>query len=127
MTNEEAIRGLQHIRSAIRNGIPPTKPGKAIEAIDHSVAALERDRWIPCEERLPEQDGKYLTVRTLKVIPLQPWIEVCWFAKDLHRVDRYEFQKKKPGFYQSDSEYGYYEVSEITHWMPLPEPPKEET
>jgi len=43
MTNEEVIRALLHIRSAIRNHIPPTKPGKAIEAVDLAIAALERD------------------------------------------------------------------------------------
>lgn len=81
--------------------------------------------WIPVTERLPDKDEKYLTVHTLNTIPQKPWIEVCRFAKNLHKVDKYEFPEKKPGFYQSDSEYGYYEVSGITHWMPLPEPPKD--
>jgi hypothetical protein len=60
MTNEEAIRALNHIRGAIRNGIPPTKPGKAIEAVDLAIAVLERDRWISVEERLPERNKEVL-------------------------------------------------------------------
>ena len=83
-------------------------------------------KWIPVTEQLPEKDGKYLTVHTLNTIPPKPWIEVCWFAKNLKKVDKYDFPKKKSGFYQSDSEYGFYEVSGITHWMPLPQSPESE-
>ena len=90
------------------------------------VAIGSKPKWIPVTERLPEEDGKYLTVYKLNTIPPIPWIEVCWFAKNLRKVDKYEFPKKKPGFYKNDSEYGYFEVSGITHWMPLSEPPKEE-
>ena len=92
---------------------------------------VERDthRWIPVTERLPEKDGKYLTVHTLNSIPPQPWIEVCWFAKDLYKVDKYDFhdKKKKSGFYQYDSEWGNFERTGISHWMPIPEPPEVET
>ena len=100
----------------------------AIEDLDNKLNLYRQGKishWIPVSERLPEEDGKYLTVHTLNTIPPQPWIEVCWFAKNLHKVDKYEFPKKKAGFYQSDSEYGNYEVSGISHWMPLPEPPKD--
>lgn len=58
MTNEEVIRALNHIRGAIRNGIPPTKPGKAIEAVDLAISALENERWISVEEKSEEKsDG----------------------------------------------------------------------
>jgi len=86
---------------------------------------IERNEWISVTERLPEEDGKYLTVYNLNIIPQTPWMKVCRFAKNLHEVDRYAFQKKKSGFYEYDSEYGYCEVSGITHWIPLPEPPKD--
>lgn len=88
--------------------------------------AAKVPKWISVTERLPEEDGKYLTAYKLNTIPPTPWIEACWFAKNLRKVDKYDFPKKKPGFYNNDSEYGYFEVSGITHWMPLPEPPKEE-
>lgn len=84
--------------------------------------------WIPVTERLPEDNGKYLTVFTVNTIPPRPVIEVSCYAKDLYKIDKYDFQdkKKKSGFYQYDSEWGYFEMSDISHWMPLPQPPESE-
>lgn len=31
----------------------------------------------------------------------------------------------RPGWYDYDATYGYFEWLEVTHWMPLPEPPEE--
>ena len=97
---------------------------EAADAIEELAKDINVPRWIPVTERLPEEDGKYLTVYKSVLNPPIPWIRVCWFAKNLRKVDKYEFPKKKPGFYESDSEYGYFEVSGITHWMPLPQTPK---
>jgi hypothetical protein len=53
---------------------------------------------------------------------------VLSFAKDLHKVDEFDFkeEKGKSGFYMYDSEWGYSHFRNVTHWMPLPEPPKKE-
>ena len=66
--------------------------------------ALERTRWIPVSERLPEkEDGdKYGTVL---------W---CILYKEQH-------QWICDGHYQWKSKDG-----SQTHWMPLPEPPEQE-
>ena len=32
----------------------------------------------------------------------------------------------KQVWYKYDGEYGDFEISDVTHWMPMPEPPKEE-
>ena len=70
----------------------------------------ERPCWIPVEERLPDTDGDYLVwfydARCCKVAEYSKHTvkerHVWWFAG----IDRTKF---------------------VTHWMPLPEPPKEET
>ena len=114
MTNEEVIRALEHIRSAIRNGIPPTKPGKAIEAIDIAIAALERDRWISVEEKLPIVNERVLACVNILGKP-SAWDAVRWNGEEWEA--------------EAEAMYDYWTTIDypVTHWMPLPEPPKEET
>lgn len=74
----------------------------AIEAFNEIPAADVRPRWISVEERLPEH-GWYLAYGpTIKM-------EVLHF----HSVEEVWSSER------------YYNI-EVTHWMPLPEPPKEE-
>lgn len=76
-------------------------------------------KWIPVTERLPEEDCKILAAcSTLH------YQRICRFAKNLTEIDKFVFDGKQ-GFYDYDSERGYYEVGWVTHWMPLPEPPKD--
>lgn len=86
--------------------------------------------WISVNDRLPEKDQRVLVVYMLQTRPNPtPWYGICWFTKNLNKIDDYNFYGKKykrSGFYNNDSDYGCYEVSGITHWMPLPEFPKEE-
>ncbi len=79
--------------------------------------------WIPCSERLPEDDKKqYIVQKT------NGFIDILGFTKDAYKLDRYDFEeykgKKKQLFYDYDSEYGYTEW-ECEAWQPLPEPYKE--
>lgn len=83
-------------------------------------------RWIPVTERLPE-GGSYLVCKS--GYGGTRYLDVLSFVEDLYRLDEYDFHhykgQKKAGFVYYDSEYGYYEVDSVTHWMPLPEMPKE--
>lgn len=79
--------------------------------------------WIPCNERLPEDDEKkYIVQKT------SGFIDILGFTKDAYKLSRYDFAeykgKKKQLFYNYDSEYGYTEW-ECEAWQPLPEPFKE--
>ena len=89
----------------------------AIEALsklvldEHNRAAVAawEPRWIPAAERLPEQGKRYLVIRFDEVSKTQ-FIDILWHdAHDLWWNRLYK---------------GQYNV---THWMPLPEPPKEKT
>ena len=84
-----------------------------------SVSTEKTGKWIPVSERLPE-DGIYLV--TVERIAGEPRIETKSFAKDLHRVDDYDFPKHRCGWYDYDSEYGYWEDTNVIAWMPLPQP-----
>lgn len=75
--------------------------------------------WISVSERLPEDD------RTQYIVQLTNGsIDILGFAKDAYKLDKYDFAeykgKKKPMFYDFDSEYGYIEY-ECEAWRPLPE------
>ena len=83
------------------------------EAFRMGAEALERTRWIPCSERLPDLiPCKAGTAYSEKVIvwTTERKTMVCvWDGKDWFVP------------------YGFWEVwgKDVTHWMPLPEPPEE--
>lgn len=75
--------------------------------IERMVVA-DKPRWIPVTERLPEQGKRYLVIRFDEVTKTR-FIDILWHdAHDLWWNRLYK---------------GQYNV---THWMPLPQPPKEE-
>ena len=86
---------------------------------DFPAADVEpKQSWIPVTERLPE-DGTYLI--TWKNHTAQG---VCmayygYYQDGLHR-------SSKPDFYRYDNEWGDVTFDDVTHWMPIPEPPKGE-
>lgn len=80
-------------------------------------------RWIPVTERLPEKDGSYLVSRKHKSgFRTQ---DVIKFAQNGDLIDPYDLHGEKNVWYYYDSEYGHIPARNVTHWMPLPEPPKE--
>lgn len=96
-----------------------------IDAIDivKEVSEEYNNCWIPCSERLPEDDKKqYIVQKT------NGFIDILGFTKDAYKLDRYDFaeykDKKKQLFYDYDSEYGYTEC-ECEAWQYLPEQFKE--
>lgn len=94
-----------------------------LKAIVQEVAEEYNGGWIPCSERLPDNDkNEYIVQKT------NGFIDVLEFTKDAYKLDRYDFSeykdKNKQLFYDYDSEYGYSEC-ECVAWQPLPEPFKE--
>ena len=86
---------------------------------------MAENKWIPVAERLPA-DG-LASVLVCCGSPYRPYYDIARFAICLEDVDEFDFEgQKRSGFYSYDREYGYYEMSDVTHWMPLPEPPMED-
>ena len=84
-----------------------------------------RNNWISCKKDLPKKRKKYLVTR--KYFTGICNIEVLSFSPNLKKVDEYDFPTEKPGWYDHDSEYGYYECDNVLAWQESPEPYKEDT
>lgn len=73
-------------------------------------SAQPEARWIPVTERLPEVGDRVLV--TIPLVYGYPWIRIVWYGTPMF--------ENKVCFYESDSEWGDYELSGVTAWMPLP-------
>ena len=102
---------------------------EATGALDDAIAKYVADglmelpsaeaEWIPCSERLPSEDGRYLV--TYPLLRWQNnWISVMHYGKPLDPTQ----DVKGRCFYYSDSEWGDAVYDNILAWMPLPMPYK---
>lgn len=74
--------------------------------------------WFNCNEMLPEKDGKYLCQIS---DGRHDYIELLSFTKNLYKISKYDFYDKKcAGFYEYDSEWGYYDIDNVIVWCKLP-------
>ena len=109
---EEALIEVVNRRAAMLQELKKSAGTEAICRSDENVQVLhtkspaqsdccpaQNQGWIPVSERMPENDGAYL----------------CW---DNRYVTTYAFIF---GAWQANQ----FVAKNITHWMPLPNPPKE--
>lgn len=62
------------------------------------------NEWISVKDRLPNKSGHYLAyIKNRNAIYVEKWENNLWFLYDWWGI-----------------------TDDITHWMPFPEPPKEE-
>ena len=112
MTNEEIKDKLYRMLSDVVNGSFPirnnTQRGKYREAVKEAIEVLDQTKWIPVSERLPEENGRYLTYienpyyNSLSYIMICDYIQSTWCPDD-----------------ETASNY-------VTYWMPLPAKPYKE-
>ena len=82
--------------------------------------------WIPIGQEYPRDNTKVLITRDIYGVPM---VDIGAFTFNLHELDSYDFSSKeyrREGFFGYDSEWGYYEITDVLAWMPLPEPWKGE-
>ena len=81
------------------------------------------DKWYNAKTALPKENGEYLCISTFS---MHQSYEICGWTDCLQDIDKHDFKGiKRGGWYMYDSEYGFYEMTNITHWMPLPKLPEE--
>lgn len=85
---------------------------ETIDAIGMGIHALKETQWIPCSERMPEDES---------------YILVSFENYTMPDIARYEENDEGGTFYPGDDEetYAHYGLV-VNAWMPLPEPYKGE-
>lgn len=79
----------------------------------------EATKWIPVSERLPEKDGCYLVTACDEGCP---YGEGIWYDTVVVLADYYDDGRWV--WYEGVTEYDLCDI--VTHWMPMPQPPKGE-
>lgn len=90
-----------------------TRYDAALEEAADAIEELSKPKWIPVTERLPESQGPFLTRYGFGDASIET-------GQFFYGVLYYLYADADP-HWQHES-VGV----EVTHWMPLPEPPKEE-
>ena len=87
---------------------------------DHLIAnGVTVQEWIPVSERLPENDyGKHWRDRKYYLVRVNP--------SELMYVAHYGYKEHDWWIDEHDCVLSATSFKEVTHWMPLPEPPKGE-
>ena len=82
--------------------------------------------WIPINQEYPRDNTKVLITRDIYGVSM---IDIGIFTFNLHEFAPYDFndeEYRREGFCEYDPEWGYWEISDVLAWMPLPEPWKGE-
>lgn len=80
--------------------------------------------WTSVKDGRPKKNDKYLVISDS---PISRRILIASFAKSLEKVDKWAFRgKSRPGWYDYDCDWGYFELDYVTHWMPIPKMPEGE-
>ena len=75
--------------------------------------------WIPVSKANPKKDGRYLVTTDGNYVAIKS------YAKNLRKIDKDDFDKAEPGWYDYDSDFGYYKYHKVIAWMELPDVYKE--
>ena len=96
------IEDLKWLKSVVNE----SSKNEVQDFIDRVESFPSAEVWIPVTERLPERNGEYL------VCTIHDFYKTTKVAKA-------SFKSNSGGFYGNGGHW-----SNVTHWMPLPEPPK---
>ena len=122
---EKLVELLKSVLPNFRNNMAYWGEKPIYEFADCLLAnGVTVQEWISIKDRLPEKDGAYLV--TTNSFGDRQSVKLRWFAKDGEDVDAYDLAGQKDVWYLYDIECGYVSIKTVTHWMPLPLPPKGE-
>jgi hypothetical protein len=82
--------------------------------LEEKQATSDESKWLSVKDRLPDTAERVLVCKTWNGRVYKP--EYGYYQ---------DFPNRKGCWYVL-TEFGYYPQREVTHWMPLPQPPKGE-
>lgn len=85
--------------------------------------------WTYCKDKPPDKSGDYLVIKEGFGGDYYH-VTTASYSTNLYKLDNYDFykyrnKKNKSGWYDYDSEYGYYKLDDVVAWMKKPEIPEE--
>ena len=80
---------------------------KQSDAIKKAIEVLERTKW---HTEPPTEEGLYLIHTDIGVF------DFAKYSKDLYKVDKYAFEEHRAGWWKYNSEWGFYEVTDVICW-----------
>lgn len=99
-----------------------------IKANLDNIPTLEQEPAWNLASEPPKDNGEYLVTRKLSKKFNIDIVDILSFNHNLFEVDKYEFAgQERAGWYDYDDEWGYFEMDDVTAWMPLPKPYKAES
>ena len=76
--------------------------------------------WTPISQP-PKKNGRYLVSVKSFLADDENMVGIASYAKDLSKVDPWDFKTdSKAGFYSYSNEFGYAVVEDVVAWMPVP-------
>ena len=100
------VRGWNACRAAMLQGSQPVSQTYKLNQLSGN-SSVTPDGWISCSERMPEETGDIIVVSDGIVIS-----GISYSRRDGFYIAALEYDDDEP-------------IDGVTHWMQLPEPPKE--
>ena len=120
---EKLVELIVWIEDQMTRAYPYTTDQYRMETtVDHLISnGVTVQEWIPVTERLPERDKEVLLI-------VHGWEDRLYYTGCLHRQEAERSWLTGIEIKASDWKiwgFSYLREPIVTHWMPLPEPPKE--
>ena len=105
---EKLVELLQNAKAAMKSENLSCDIARNMFVVDFMMAnGVTVQEWISVEDRLPEEDGYYLCCIKSSLFPDRVYIDIL-------ECDKGSFEE------------GHIYTDTVTHWMPMPQPPKGE-
>ena len=118
MKQSEMLATLKELRSDLLRyaaGSDSIVPGAYAEALDEAIKTLDRMMWRKVEDESPKEKGLYLVA----------YHPAYWDRIDFNKTE-VNVDSFRGGNADNRSRWAHNKYRAMTHWMPLPDPPKGE-